>query len=58
MSVLLNCFTVCEVGRVGSNCDVYCRYPNYGNECQLRCHCSKKYCNADIGCEDTRMQQC
>nr|XP_034330960.1 uncharacterized protein LOC117690634 [Crassostrea gigas] len=45
---------VCEVGRVGSNCDVYCPYPNYGKDCQLRCHCSKEYCNADIGCEYTQ----
>lgn len=33
MLIFLNCFVVCEVGRVGLNCDVYCFYLNYGKDC-------------------------
>lgn len=51
MSMLINCFIVCDVGRVGSNCDIYCRFPNYGKDCQLRCYCSQEYCNPAIGCQ-------
>lgn len=58
MSILLNCFIVCDVGKVGSDCDVNCRYPNYGKDCQLKCYCSKEYCNPATGCQGTRMLEC